>query len=69
MTAGNFPHANALQSAVVAGASSSFRFFDSPALENFIIGFRLASVPEPSSVLKAGLGGLALLTRRRRPDL
>ena len=31
-------------------------------------GFRLATVPEPSSVVLAGLAGMAFLARRRRPS-
>jgi formylglycine-generating enzyme required for sulfatase activity len=50
----------------VTDLQSYTRPFSSPANENDFIGFRLASVPEPSSVLMAGVGGMALLTRRRR---
>ena len=50
------------------GLQSSFRnVFGSPTDEGTNVGFRLARVPEPSSVLMAGLAGIALLTRRRRP--
>ncbi len=48
---------------------SSFRFDVSPVLKFSGIGFRLASVPEPSSVLMVGLAGVAFLTRRRRSTL
>jgi formylglycine-generating enzyme len=48
---------------------SSFRNLSGPAVEIGYFGFRLASVPEPSSVLMAWLAGVALLTRRRRPSL
>lgn len=45
------------------------RFYGTPAAEGNNLGFRLASVPEPSSVLLVGLAGVALVTRRRRPTL
>jgi formylglycine-generating enzyme required for sulfatase activity len=48
---------------------SSARNGTNPTGEDSDVGFRLASVPEPSSVLMMGLGGLALVTRRRRPTL
>ena len=47
---------------------ASYRFFNSPASEiDGHIGFRVASVPEPStlSLLAIGLGGLAILRRRK----
>jgi formylglycine-generating enzyme required for sulfatase activity len=51
-----------------AGGSlqSSNRGGLTPSADSFSVGFRLASVPEPSSVLLAGLAGVAFLTRRRR---
>ena len=54
---------------VVGSLRSSLRSYYSPTGESSGFGFRLASVPEPSSVLMVGLGGLALLTRLRRPTL
>ena len=47
------------------GASS--RINDDPAYESYDLGFRVASVPEPSglSLLAIGLGGLALVRRRK----
>jgi formylglycine-generating enzyme required for sulfatase activity len=48
---------------------SFFRHNNSPTFDNVNIGFRLASVPEPSSVLMVGLAGVAFLTRRRRSTL
>ena len=36
-----------------------------PTLEEAMIGFRVAMVPEPSSMILAALGGLALLAYRR----
>jgi sulfatase modifying factor 1 len=44
---------------------SDFRGVDGPAGENFDIGFRLASIPEPSSCV-VGLGIAAVMLRRRR---
>ncbi len=43
---------------------SSFRGLTSPGLESIGIGFRVASVPEPCSLVLLSLGGLVL--RRRR---
>ncbi len=48
---------------------SSGRIDGGPSIESNVVGFRLASVPEPSSVLMVVLSGLAFLTRRRRPTL
>ena len=48
---------------------SSLRNYFVPADENSSIGFRLATVPEPSSVLMVVLGGVASAARRRRPTL
>jgi len=44
---------------------SSFRDFSSPYSEYDSLGFRVASVPEPTTLLLLGLGGLALLRKRR----
>jgi formylglycine-generating enzyme required for sulfatase activity len=46
---------------------ASFRSFTDPAGESPYYGFRVASVPEPSSLslLAIGLGGLALVRRRK----
>jgi len=46
---------------------ASFRPSQFPTNDNVDIGFRVASVPEPSalSLLAIGLGGLAMLRRRR----
>jgi formylglycine-generating enzyme required for sulfatase activity len=49
---------------------SSFRDNISPSSSNFTFGFRVASVPEPSStVLMISAGLLALARRRRRAAL
>jgi formylglycine-generating enzyme required for sulfatase activity len=47
-------------------ASSRLDFFDPSGVYSFDVGFRVASVPEPSaiSLLAIGLGGLALVRRR-----
>jgi len=47
---------------------SSYRSFGSPSSENFTVGFRVASVPEPSTFLLIvmALVGLLLWRRRRR---
>jgi len=39
-----------------------------PDLENINVGFRVAEVPEPCTVLLLGLGGVALPKRRRRKE-
>ena len=44
--------------------SSSYRFSYAVNGEGFDFGFRVASVPEPATVLLMSLGGLALLKRR-----
>ena len=45
---------------------ASDRFVKPPAAESIITGFRVASVPEPSSGLLGAFGMLALMQRRRR---
>ncbi len=46
--------------------SSSFRLSSSPSFEGSDIGFRVASIPEPTSLLLAAVAGVGLLLRRRR---
>ncbi len=46
--------------------ASSVRSNGVPTYENIIIGFRVATVPEPSTVVLAGLAGVGLLLRSRR---
>jgi len=48
------------------GLSASFRFSFSPASGDRDIGFRVASIPEPSTMLLGGMASLGLLMRRRR---
>ena len=52
------------------GLVASFRGSSDPTNENIYNGFRVASVPEPSalSLLAVGLGGLAILRRRREEE-
>jgi formylglycine-generating enzyme required for sulfatase activity len=45
---------------------SSIRGSNGPSAEGSTMGFRLASVPEPSSIALLGLGSLSLLLRRKR---
>ena len=45
--------------------SSSYRYHYNPTLERDGVGFRVASVPEPCSLVLLGLGGLTLMGRRR----
>jgi len=50
--------------------SASYRNDNTPALENGLVGFRVASVPEPSTAMLMLLGGAAyLLAKRRRNTL
>ena len=53
--------------AVPTELSVSARYETDPFSSNYSIGFRVASVPEPSalSLLAVGLGGLAMMRRRR----
>jgi len=44
---------------------ASHRFLNDPSVEGGIFGFRLAYVPETSSILLAVLGGWALVMRKR----
>ncbi len=44
---------------------SSTRYTSTPGNENYDVGFRVASVPEPCSLVLLGLGGLTLMRRRR----
>ncbi len=48
------------------GLDASLRDFNSPTLENFRYGFRVASVPEPSTGLLVVLGLSGLLLKRRK---
>jgi len=45
--------------------SSSNRYSNKPYHESLNLGFRVASVPEPATLLLLGLGGLPLLRKRR----
>jgi formylglycine-generating enzyme required for sulfatase activity len=46
--------------------SSSYRSYDSPYDQYFLIGFRVASVPEPCSLVLLSLGGLLLRRKRSK---
>ena len=46
--------------------ASSFRFDVDPSYEDFYVGFRVASVPEPSCVVLTILASGMLVTRRKR---
>ncbi len=46
--------------------ASSFRNDGVPSLENYNIGFRVASVPEPTSLVLTMLAGGVMLARRKR---
>ena len=48
------------------GLRSSFRYYVGPTSENVLIGFRVASVPEPTSLLLTMLAGGMMLIRRKR---
>ena len=48
---------------------ASFRNSDDPTTENLIVGFRVASVPEPSALLLTLIAASVSLTRRRRSSL
>jgi formylglycine-generating enzyme required for sulfatase activity len=48
---------------------ASYRLDDAPSNQYFLIGFRVASVPETSAGLLTMLSASALLTRRRRSPL
>ena len=47
------------------GLASSDRFYYPPYGEYDILGFRVASVPEPTTLALFVLGGLAVMRRRR----
>jgi len=49
------------------GLRSSYRGDDIPTNENYLIGFRVATVPEPSSIMLIGLGGILLAALRSKP--
>jgi len=46
--------------------AASNRFLEFPTIESFDIGFRVASIPEPSTGLLGVLGMLRMMQRRRR---
>ena len=46
--------------------SSSYWGGNAPDLEYRLYGFRVASIPEPGTLLLVGFGGMALLRRRRQ---
>ena len=52
-----------------SGLAASSRLSGAPSLEDDLVGFRVASVPETSSVLLIFLAVAASLTRRRRDSL
>ncbi len=49
---------------VLGSLSSSSRSKGEPTNEFGVLGFRVASIPEPSTLLLGALGGLGLLRRR-----
>ncbi len=49
-----------------SGLAASFRIIINPTAEIGIIGFRVASIPEPSSLLLGAMASVGLLMRRRR---
>ncbi len=46
--------------------AASVRFSINPSVENVSVGFRVASIPEPSTLLLGTLAAVGLLMRRRR---
>jgi len=48
------------------GLGATDRFDFNPTIETFNVGFRVATVPEPSTGLLRVLGMLGLMQRRRR---
>jgi len=48
------------------GLASSYRYDGGPSFENSTIGFRVASVPEPTTVVLSIFGSGMLLIRRKR---
>jgi sulfatase modifying factor 1 len=48
------------------GLRSSYRYFNGPSSENFVLGFRVASVPEPTSFVLTMLASGLMLVRRKR---
>ncbi len=44
---------------------ASFRSSNNPTIEDGVVGFRVASIPEPSTLLLGALAGMGLLWWRR----